>query len=83
MKWSVEYTNEFGAWWAELAEREQDDTTAVVELLMELGPQLPFPRSSGIEGSRATVICMSFGYRAAAGQFVSSTPSTPAERQFF
>ena len=52
MKWSVEYTNEFGAWWAELAEREQEDTTAVVELLMELGPQLPFPHSSGIEGSR-------------------------------
>ncbi len=52
MSWEVEYTNEFGAWWAGLAEGQQDDVTAVVELLMEHGPGLPFPYSSGVEGSR-------------------------------
>jgi hypothetical protein len=52
MGWEVEYTDEFGAWWAGLAETQQDDVTASVELLMELGPLLPFPHSSGIEGSR-------------------------------
>ena len=48
----VEYTNEFGDWWTELAESEQEDVTAVVELLMEYGPSLPFPYSSGVIGSR-------------------------------
>ena len=31
---------------------QQDDVTAVVELLLEHGPRLPFPYSSGVEGSR-------------------------------
>jgi hypothetical protein len=38
MSWSVEYTDEFGEWYATLVEAK--------------GPQLPFPYSSGIEGSR-------------------------------
>jgi hypothetical protein len=50
--WAVEYTDEFGKWWKELSESQQDDATAVVELLGEEGPRLRFPRSSGIEGSR-------------------------------
>ena len=48
----VEYTDEFGAWWAGLAGAERDEIIAVVELLMEQGPNLPFPYSSGIQGSR-------------------------------
>lgn len=52
MSWDVEYTDEFGEWWNELAESQQEDATASVELLASLGPQLPFPHSSGIEGSR-------------------------------
>jgi len=52
MGWEVEYTNEFGDWWAGLLESEQEDITAGVELLMEQGPRLPFPYSSSIEGSR-------------------------------
>lgn len=52
MTWDVEYTDEFGAWWAELTELQQEDVTAVVELLGEHGPQLPFPYSSGVESSR-------------------------------
>jgi hypothetical protein len=50
--WKVEYTDEFGDWWMDLSEGQQNDTTAVVELLEEDGPSLRFPRSSGIEGSR-------------------------------
>ena len=50
--WAVEYTDEFGKWWKELSEGQQDDATSVVELLEEEGPRLRFPRSSGIEGSR-------------------------------
>ena len=53
MSWEVEYTDEFGEWWKTLTEDQQDDFTAVVMLLTEHGPQLPFPYSSGIEGSRA------------------------------
>ena len=52
MAWDVEYTNEFGDWWAGLAEGEQEDITAVVELLAEHGPGLRFPYSSGVTGSR-------------------------------
>ncbi len=52
MAWEVEYTDEFGHWWNLLGESEQDDVSAVVELLTERGPQLPFPYSSGIEGSK-------------------------------
>ena len=50
--WPVEYTDEFGSWWAGLQERQQDDLTAIVELLMEHGPTLPFPHSSDVVGSR-------------------------------
>jgi hypothetical protein len=52
MPWNVEYTDEFGEWWETLSEDEQDDVTAVVSLLMERGPQLPFPHSSGINESK-------------------------------
>jgi len=50
--WTVEYTDEFGKWWKDLSEGQQDDAIAVVELLEKDGPSLRFPRSSGIEGSR-------------------------------
>ena len=50
--WNVCQTAVFEDWWRELSEQEQDDLTAVVELLAEKGPQLPFPYSSGVEGSR-------------------------------
>lgn len=50
--WNVEYTDEFEAWWVGLDEPEQDDIAATVGLLAEKGPSLPFPYSSGIEGSK-------------------------------
>lgn len=52
MEWEVEYTDEFGEWWATLNEAEQEDIAAIVELLEQKGPQLPFPHSSGINGSK-------------------------------
>ena len=50
--WDVCQTAVFEDWWVELSEQEQDDVTAIVELLEEMGPKLPFPYSSGIEASR-------------------------------
>ena len=52
MRWDVEYTDEFGAWWARLTEAEQESIDASVRLLEERGPQLGFPHSSGINGSK-------------------------------
>ena len=52
MRWEVEYTDEFGFWWTTLSEGQQEDVAAIVGLLEEKGTQLPFPFSSGIEGSK-------------------------------
>jgi len=52
MKWEVEYTDEFGEWWSGLSAEEQESLDASVQLLEERGPNLGFPHSSGINGSR-------------------------------
>lgn len=52
MAWSVEYTDEFEAWWNSLTETEQEDVDAYVQRLEARGPNLPHPYSSGIKGSR-------------------------------
>jgi hypothetical protein len=52
MPWTIEYTDEFGAWWDELTEAQQDDSDRVVGLLEARGPTLGFPYSSGITGSK-------------------------------
>ena len=52
MEWSVEYSNEFGAWWYELKWSEQADVAAVCDLLADLGPRLPYPYSSDVKASR-------------------------------
>lgn len=54
MEYGVEYTDEFDDWWGGLSESEQVDIASVVGLLERKGPQLPFPYSSGINGSRHT-----------------------------
>ena len=53
MPWEVEYTNEFGQWWRQLSEGLQDAVAARVELLMEYGPNLPYPYCSDIRGIAA------------------------------
>lgn len=50
--WDVEYTDELGTWWAMLSEAEQESIDASVRLLQERGPNLGFPHTSGIEGSK-------------------------------
>ncbi|MFH0728674.1 MAG: type II toxin-antitoxin system RelE/ParE family toxin [Pseudomonadota bacterium] len=52
MKWDIEYTDNFGKWWATLTEEEQISVDASVRLVEEYGPSLRFPHSSGINGSR-------------------------------
>ena len=52
MSWEIEYTDEFGNWWNGLIESEQEAVRASVKLLSELGPNLRFPHSSGINDSR-------------------------------
>ena len=52
MKWIVEVTDEFGAWFQSSAAAVQDYIDRIVGLLEAKGPQLRYPFSSGIEGSR-------------------------------
>ena len=52
MAWEVEFTDEFEAWWADLAQAEQEEINAKVDLLQERGPILPRPHADRIESSR-------------------------------
>ena len=52
MNWDIEYTDEFGDWWNALSEVEQESLAASVNLLEHRGPNLGFPHSSGVKGSR-------------------------------
>ena len=50
--WEVEFTDEFGRWWETLDADEQESIAASVELLRQLGPQLPRPHADTLKGSR-------------------------------
>lgn len=52
MTCEVEFTDEFEQWWDSLNGEEQESVAAIVGLLEEIGANLPFPYSSGIQGSR-------------------------------
>ncbi len=52
MAWSIEYTDEFGAWWSTLTIEEQESLDTSVRLLEARGPSLGFPHSSGANGSK-------------------------------
>jgi len=52
MTWIVEVTDEFSVWFVALTPPVQDDIDRIVGLLEAKGPQLPFPFSSGLSGSR-------------------------------
>lgn len=47
MEYTVEYTDEFGALWAGFSQSQQEDIAAMVGLLEERGPHLPFPLQFG------------------------------------
>jgi hypothetical protein len=51
-EWDVEGTFEFEEWFLGLTEDERKDVIRMVELLVRWGPQLRYPHSSGIQGSR-------------------------------
>ena len=50
--WEIEYTDEFGEWWETLDANQQESLAASVELLRQLGPQLPRPHADTLQGSR-------------------------------
>jgi hypothetical protein len=50
--WDVEGTDEFAGWFGDLNDEEQVSVGRVVELLVDHGPSLQFPYSSGIAASR-------------------------------
>jgi hypothetical protein len=51
MSWDVEITDEFGLWFGDLNEADQDAIGFTVELLTAQGPNLRFPHSSGVNNS--------------------------------
>ena len=50
--WEIKFTDEFGAWWNLLSEDEQESVAASVELLRQLGPNLPRPHADVLKGSK-------------------------------
>jgi len=50
--WEVEYTDEFGEWWATLAEDVQEAIAHDVEVLEQVGPGLGRPTVDTLVGSR-------------------------------
>jgi hypothetical protein len=52
VEWSVEFTDEFGAWWDSLTIEEQEDVRASVNVLRQFGPSLGRPHVDSVAGSR-------------------------------
>lgn len=52
MPWEVEFTDEFGEWWDDLTQEQQDAIKARVDLLIDHGPNLGRPVVDSIQGSR-------------------------------
>jgi hypothetical protein len=52
MECEVEFSDEFGEWWATLTEAEQEDVRAGVKLLEAYGTVLSYPYSSGVSQSK-------------------------------
>jgi hypothetical protein len=52
MEYNVETIKLFDTWWSSLTESEQIDIDAVITVLKQKGPLLPFPYSSGVEQSK-------------------------------
>jgi hypothetical protein len=52
MRWEVEYTDQFGAWWNTLTEEEQDSIAVAVGVLERRGPGLGRPWVDNLKRSR-------------------------------
>lgn len=51
-EFAEEFAEEFERWWDSLMEAEQESVAASVGLLEQMGTNLSFPHSSGINGSK-------------------------------
>lgn len=49
--WDIEFTDEFGEWWNELSEDQQESLTVSVKLLQVLGPALGRPHADTVKKS--------------------------------
>ena len=81
MAWDVEYTDEFGEWWATLDDAERASITAYVGLLEERGPQLDHPFTLDSR-SLATATCANCVFSTRADPIVYSTPSIHGDPPF-
>jgi hypothetical protein len=52
VEWSVEFSDEFEAWWDSLTMEEQEDVRASVNVLRQGGPSLGRPHVDSVAGSR-------------------------------
>ncbi len=52
MNWDIEYTDEFGNWWATLSDGEQEAVAASIGLLEKQGTNLGYPHSSSLYESK-------------------------------
>ncbi len=52
MTWDVEYTLEFETWWNGLDDEAQGSIDAHVRMLEEQGPNLGYPYTSAVNGSK-------------------------------
>jgi len=52
MEYKILTTDVFRLWWQDLSLPEQEDVLTGVTLLRQLGPTLPYPYSSSVEGSK-------------------------------
>jgi hypothetical protein len=50
--WEVAYTDQFGAWWQELDDDQQERVAAAVEIIEQGGPAVGRPLVDALEGSR-------------------------------
>ncbi len=52
MAYEVEVSDEFKVWYEDLSELEQNSVERVVLMLMEAGPALGYPQSTGVKNSK-------------------------------
>jgi hypothetical protein len=50
--WEIEYTDEFGRWWASLSEGVQESLAHDISILEAVGPGLGRPQVDTLKGSR-------------------------------
>jgi hypothetical protein len=59
MAWDVEYTDEFGAWWATLSGPQQEDVAAHVGELERLGPATTASTTRSSPSPTTSTTCIS------------------------